>query len=385
MRKIRVLYFVPCFGTGGAERLVLDLCRLLDPARFETYVCSYQAGSFEPELKRSGRELFTLMEGDSPRSSSLTKGLSFARRVSKFNRIIRDNEIDIVHTNYIGPLLHTVLCRLTNPRLRWIHTEHNPPNLEIYAPALVNLARPLFRFTDAILGITDAVSRYFLDTVKISPAKVFTVYNGVNVKAISSFQGREGKRRELGFAPADKVIGIVANLRPEKCHADLLQAFALLLGQPGHQNYHLVLAGEGACRDELVQLSDTLGIAGNTRFLGHRLDAHELMSVFDVYCLPSRYEGMPLSVLEAWAAGKPVVATDVRGINALVKHRENGLLVEHGNPGKLAEGLLALLDDDLLAGRLAAAGRELALRECDADDMVRKYESVYEQVVLKRG
>jgi glycosyltransferase involved in cell wall biosynthesis len=143
---------------------------------------------------------------------------------------------------------------------------------------------------------------------------------------------------------------------------------------------HLVLAGDGPCRTELEQLSRDLAVADRVHFLGHRLDAPDVMAMFDVYCLPSVYEGMPLSILEAWSAGKPVVATDVTGIRDIVIHDTNGILVPLNDPQALAEALRRVLGDRELSERIGREGQRFALEQCTMAGMVRQYEDLYEQV-----
>jgi glycosyltransferase involved in cell wall biosynthesis len=142
----------------------------------------------------------------------------------------------------------------------------------------------------------------------------------------------------------------------------------------------LVLAGDGPCRKELEQLARELAVADRVHFLGHRLDAPDVMAMFDVYCLPSVYEGMPLSILEAWSAGKPVVATDVTGIREIVIHETNGLLVPVNDPQALADQFHRVLGDRELRERISLQGQRFALEKCTMAGMVRQYEELYEQV-----
>ena len=132
---------------------------------------------------------------------------------------------------------------------------------------------------------------------------------------------------------------------------------------------------------DLEQVASELGISGKVLFLGHRLDAPEIMSTFDIYCLPSFYEGMPLSIMEAWAAGKPVIATDVLGIAELVTHGVNGYLVPSDEPRKLADGIMDIVRNDRLREQLAENGNRFALEQCGIGAMVKRYEALYLKVM----
>jgi glycosyltransferase involved in cell wall biosynthesis len=171
---------------------------------------------------------------------------------------------------------------------------------------------------------------------------------------------------------------MIGNLRAEKNQRVLITAFSLLYGAMPH--LYLVLAGDGSCRRDLEQLARELAVADRVHFLGHRLDAPDVMAMFDVYCLPSVYEGMPLSILEAWSAGKPVVATDVTGIRDIVIHDTNGLLVPVNDAQSLASALQRVLGDSELSERLSHEGQKYALERCTMAGMVRQYEDLYEQV-----
>jgi glycosyltransferase involved in cell wall biosynthesis len=258
-----------------------------------------------------------------------------------------------------------------------VHTEHIPPSIDIaYSTTDRLLAKLVLRAPDIVTGVSPAVSAYYRDTAHIPEDRIVTILNGVDVHAFATAATeRTAKRRELGLAPDDIVVGTVGNLRRQKNHQSLLRAFARL-PSTGRSAY-LVLCGDGECRPELERLAAELGIADRVLFLGVRLDVPAIMAALDVYCLPSHYEGMPLSIMEAWAAGKPVVATDVSGIRELVQHGSTGYLVPPDDSAKLAEGLSAVLQDPALAHSLSLSGQTLALARCGIQDMVNRYATLY--------
>jgi glycosyltransferase involved in cell wall biosynthesis len=209
---------------------------------------------------------------------------------------------------------------------------------------------------------------------------VRVVYNGVDVHRFGHPYDGAAKRRELDI-PADAwVIGLVANLRPQKNHEALLRAFAQL--RTAVPEAWLVLVGDWERRPGLEALADTLGIRDRVRFLGYRLDVPELYAAFDAYCLPSHYEGMPLSLFEAMSAGKPVVATRVVGIREFIADGETGLLVPPNDPPALAQALLRVRRDAALGQRLADAARTYANARGRLEDMVKRYADVYEQALV---
>lgn len=380
-RRISLLYVIPGFGTGGTERLVVDLVTHLDPHRFAASVCIQQNGLFGQELMRRGYPVHVLAAlPNGLRSSALGKFRSLCHRVTGLRALLESEQIDLVHTHHLGPLLHTFLGGMGSRRWRWVHTEHNIPDVNIQYPRwLVRLGRGMFGSANALTGVSDAVGAYFRDRKGAKPERVRVIHNGVDVDRFAGPYDGAAKRRELGIPPEAWVIGLVANLRPEKNHALLFRAFARLLADAPEAR--LILAGDGEMRGQLEAMADTHKIREQVHFLGSRLDAPELFATFDVFCLPSRYEGMPLTVFEAMAAGVPVVATRVVGIQEVVRDGETGLLVPPNDPDALASALLQARRNPRLCQELSVAGRHYVNTHARLKDMVEGYSALYEQIM----
>jgi glycosyltransferase involved in cell wall biosynthesis len=167
----------------------------------------------------------------------------------------------------------------------------------------------------------------------------------------------------------------VARLDPQKGLGDLLEAAARV------PDASFVVAGDGPDRERLGETARSLGLHDRVCFLGHRDDVPDLLRSCDVFVLPSLYEGFPLSVLEAMAAGKPVIATAVGGTPEAVSDGETGFLVPPGDPSALAAAIRAVLSDPVLARRLGSAGRERACRTFSAAEMVRHVVRLYEDIL----
>jgi glycosyltransferase involved in cell wall biosynthesis len=179
-------------------------------------------------------------------------------------------------------------------------------------------------------------------------------------------------RAQLAGDPDRPMVLAVARLDPQKGHRHLLAAATDV---PGAM---FVLAGDGPERPALEALASTLGVADRVRFLGTRDDVPELLAASDAVVLPSLYEGLPISALEAMAARRPVVATAIGGTDEAVVDGETGLLVPPADPAALAAALRRVLEDAALARRLGAAGRERVEREFSAGRMAARVEDVYE-------
>jgi len=382
--KIKVLYFIPELGTGGTERLIYDLCRLLDSESFTPSVCSFHSGSYEHKLREYGIKVHLLVGQDRlPASRSIFSKLrGFINRVSALDAILLSENINIINSHHLGSLFHLVFSRERRRRI-WIHTEHIRPDIEYVGSQLLKCASWLYKRPDVVTGVSSEVVSYYTKELGVAPEKCRLVLNGVNVAAFSRTVEVVRKRQEVGLLDTDIVVGTMANLRPQKNHKNLIRAFAQ--ARKKAPNLKLLLAGDGECRSDLEELACKLDVSNGILFLGHRTDAEELMAIIDIYCLPSFYEGMPLSIMEAWAAGKPVVATDVLGIREIVRDQENGLLVRSDDSSALADALLKMIQDDKLQQTIANNGRNLAHAECSIEQMVARYESIYRNLMVSES
>jgi glycosyltransferase involved in cell wall biosynthesis len=169
---------------------------------------------------------------------------------------------------------------------------------------------------------------------------------------------------------------------PIKDHPTLFQALTLL--PDGDQAPHLLVVGDGERREELQRLAHRLGLGSRVHFLGWRDDLETILGGLDVVICSSRNEGTPVALIEAMAAGVPVLSTDVGGVGDLVTHGETGWLVPPGDPSALARGIERLLGDPPLRHRLAGAARPVALERHHVKHLIRRMESLYTGLVPER-
>jgi glycosyltransferase involved in cell wall biosynthesis len=314
-------------------------------------------------------------DGDRPRAGGRLAALR--RRVRRLQTIIEFEGVDVVHTHYLGALLHMFLGRARR-RHAWVHTEHARPDLADYPRWLRGVGERLLATPDRVTAVSEPVGQYLRRRLGSRASRVSVIVNGVDVERFAQARDGAATRRELGLAAHAWVIGSVANLRPEKNHDVLLHAFARLTGLVPEAK--LILVGDGECRPTLERLAVELGVAPHVRFLGTRSDVPELFTAFDVHCLPSRYEGMPLAVLESMAARVPVVASAVPGIREIVHDEVSGLLVASGDRVALEAALLRLRRDRLLGCRLAQRASEEVTARFRIESMVERYGRLYREV-----
>lgn len=230
-----------------------------------------------------------------------------------------------------------------------------------------------YRRCSRIIAVSEGVRRVCLDA-GLQPEKIEVVHDGVDLDRFARAQDRNSARRAFSL-PADEVlIGVVAALVDHKGHRYLIEAMPAILRE--HPNVRLVLAGEGPLRISLDALAARLGIGNRVIFLGTVADVPQLLASLDLFVLPSHMEGLCQALIEAMAAGVPVVATTAGGIPDLVQDQVSGLLVPPRSPASLASAVSRILSSRGLASTLAGAAR-LRASELGVERMVAETAQVY--------
>lgn len=350
---------------GGLQQVVVNLCKTIDRNLFDIEVlCLRGLGEFAAEIKSLGIPVTLL-----PQKERGTDYFSFL----KVARILNEKRIEVIHTHNTQPFIDGAIGGLLAGVKTMIHTDHarNFPDKRRYMFAEWLVSHWVYR----VVGVSNHTSKNLIKYERISPKKIVTIINGIVGERYRRYIDRETKRDELGIAGSGPIIGLGARLTKQKGLTYLLQAMVAVIA--AHPQANLVIAGDGPCREDLQRETEGLGIGQRVRFVGPRTDMPELIQLFDVYALPSLWEGLPIVLLEAMAAGCPIVATDVGGNSVAVKDGYNGYLVPARDPGALSEALIRLLAEAGLRRQLGKNGQTLFEKEFSAKEMTRKYEALY--------
>lgn len=364
-RPLRVMQVTHDLGIGGLPRVVVTLCRTMDRARFHVSVlCLNATGPLAEELAEVGVPVHQI-----PGTPGRPDYFAFL----KVARVLREQRIDVVHTHNTQPLIDAGLAALLARVPTHIHTDHGRefPDKRRYMWA----ERLLSRFCDHVVGVSEETSRDLVRWEKLDPAKVLTIRNGIDGSQFDDPVDVERKREELEIESDAPVVGAVTRLTEEKGVEYLLRAVPAL--RERLENVVVVIAGYGPLEGALRRMAAELGVGEAVRFLGPRRDVPELLQLFDVFALPSLREGLPMGILEALAAGCPVVATAVGGVPAALEAGRLGLLVEPARPEELTEALTRVLSDGALRDRLSWEGRRAFRERFSARAMTRAYEELY--------
>jgi glycosyltransferase involved in cell wall biosynthesis len=374
-RKLRVLTLINTVSKiGGAERLAANLVFRLDPTRFERIVCTTRrppGETFDDELRTAGVEIVSLDRGTRLDVTAWAPLISLLRR----------EPVDIIHAHKHGAnLWGVVLGRLMRVPVVIAHEHAWSWDGQLFRRFLDR--ELIARGADAVLAVSEHSRRRMIEQEGMDQRVVRLLPNGI--PALAPPSGRD-VRRELGIAQDDLVLGSVSVLRPQKALHVLIQAAAQLA--PEFPGLKVVIAGRGDEEARLRALVHKLALEETVLLVGQRNDVPDLLAALDIAVCCSDFEGSPLAVMEYMAAGLPVVATRVGGVPELIEDGAHGLLIDRGDADALARAVASLLRNPVLRAELGARARERQRREFDIDAMVRRLETVYEELFLtsRRG
>lgn len=371
-RRLKLMLLIPTLDQSGAEKQLTLLACHLPRDEFDVHVVALtRGGPFADELLQHG-----------VRQTVLGKRWKFDPfALWQLRKLIRAEQPDILHTwlfaaNAYGRL---VAGPSLSPRPKVIVSERC---VDVWkAGWQVWLDRKLIDGTDRLVANSEAVAEFYR-SLGFPAERMCVIRNGIEIPELTPFN-RDAVLAELEIPAGVPVIGFVGRLAKQKRVDDLVFAMALVaILRP---DVHLLLVGDGSERDKLMKFARDLNVDHLIRFAGHQPDAEELLRVMNVFWLASDFEGQSNSLMEAMAAGLPVVATDIPPNRELVVDGETGFLVRVGDRVAFQQFTDRLLADPELARRLGNAGRERMRREFSIDSLVASHVKLYREVVGRWG
>ncbi len=358
---VRILQLVATLDIGGLERLAVDLARQHLKAGYETSICCMRhRGPLASAAEDHGIrvEAFDKRRGFSPGFT-----LRLARR-------LRARRIDVLHTH--NALVHhygALAARLAGVPVV-VNTRHGFGGRE-WAGRREKLFRASLRWTDAVICVSEDLRRELVGRGGVPAAKARVIRNGVDLARFAALPAAPGSRR-----PAFR-FGTVGRLVPEKDHDTLIRAFARARRQVPAAELHIM--GEGPCAQDISALIGNLGLRNCVSLHGFSDAVPQFLSGLDVFVLSSASEGLPLAVLEAMAAGLPVVSTRLEGIEAVAPESLVALYAPPGNAAELASAMIAASRDSNLT-LMSQAARETAA-ELGIGRTWREYETLFRELL----
>lgn len=369
MNRIRICQCVDDLDAGGAQQIVRLLVESIDRRRYQPIVYTFRDGPLTVPIEESAVPVRVL-----PRCLPKFDPIL----IHRIRRHLLADRIEILHMHLFGATLHGTLAAMALPRLARVVSLHCPREDN----PLQRAAYPfLFSMAHSVVGVSHDASRTMARRYQGLRAKLVTIPNGINADL---FQVRVDKARlfaSLALPPNARVVGTVGRLSREKGHVVLLEAFRQVKDQ--YPEAFLVLIGDGELRDSLVKRASELRIDASVRFLGARHDVPELLKLMDVFVLSSLWEGLPLVLLEAMAAGVPVVSSGVGGVPEIAEDEREALLIPPSNAPALASALLRIFADSNLAARLRLSATSMVKAQYSLEHMASRHEALYAS--LHRG
>ncbi|MFQ5804222.1 MAG: glycosyltransferase [Candidatus Methylomirabilales bacterium] len=365
-----VLHLIETGGPGGAERMMVHLASSLGPG-YHSEAALIRDRWLGGALKDRGIPVTIL--GNNPQGSIAT--------LRDLVRVIRKKRVAILHTHeFFMNTLGLMASRLTGvPLVATVHERNYYPDRLRRRVAY----RLVGRFAGQMVAVSEDLRRFLTERIGVCPDRIHVVANGVPVGEQPSPRGVATLRKKLCLDQHTQVLGTVGRLHSKKGHKYLIDAVGPVIRRFPHAVFLAV--GAGGLRDELESQARRLGVASHLRFLGHRDDVRDFLALCDLFVLPSLSEGMPLSLLEAMAAGVPAVATRIAGITDVVEDGKTGLLVPPADSRALAKGITTLLEDRMFARQMGEAGREVVACRFSLAGMVRAYQEIYATLIRERN
>jgi len=369
----RVLSLTVGFDVGGTEQLLLATAPRLAARGFDMRAAALKgAGPMMAELEAAGIPCTAL--GATSRFD--------VRALLALAGLLRRERIEILHTHlYLANVAGRIAARLVGVPV--VLSAHHDTDVWM-GPHHRLIERLTARLADRTVACSDAVRDWAVGRIGLPEERVVTLRNAIAPPEPVGPDERAAARAELGCGADDLVVGTLGRLHePKKGLAVFLDAATRVAAAIPRARF--VLAGDGPARRELEARAAAAGLAGRVRFAGERRDINRLLAAYDLFVQPSQWEGFGLTVIEAMAMERPVVATAVGGLPAIVRNGDLGLLVPPGDPAALAAAVVELLADPQRRARLGRAGRALVLSHYGIERLVDDTAGLYRELLQRHG
>lgn len=369
---MHILHLISSSGLLGAERVVIELSKGLQVM----HNCHPVIGAIK-NIYNPHTEIVDEAIGNNINSVVFPCKSQFdIKLIFSIKEFIKNNRIDIVHCHGYKSNLYGLLA--SQKKIPSVTTNHNWLKSHWKLKVYCFLDNLWIRYFDRIVAVSEEI-RDEMIRYKIPEKKIRIIDNGIDVNRFDKTIPDEKLKRELGLNGNCAVIGTIGSLKYEKGHEYLLKAAKEVL--ESHAAIKFLIVGGGPLRNSLEDEAKNLGIAGNVIFTGYRKDVAELLSVMDIFVLPSVKEGLPMVLLEAMAAKKPIIATRVGAVSKVIRDNETGILVEPGDVSALQRAIGNLLNDTMKTQGLALKGYGRVKKDFSSENMCREYLTLYKELL----
>jgi glycosyltransferase involved in cell wall biosynthesis len=359
--KLKIVHVTEDMKIGGQERVIEDILNNLDSNIFEVQLlCLTHGGIIADRLEKNGIKV-TILDIENYNSiSSIKKTISW----------FKNEEIDIVHTHgFSSGVIGRIAAFFAGVSNIYAHIHTMSDDLSFKHV----LKEKLLSFiTTKIITVSDSVNNSYKNKTHINLKKLIMIYNGLNLPLHRKFDGKENLKKRYDIPENKTVIGNVASLTKHKAHEFLFEAVKDI------DDVYILIVGDGKEKMKLAELALKLGIEKRVRLVGNQEDIFPFINIMDIFVLSSIREGHPLSLIEAMGFKKPVIATDVGGVNEIIENGINGIIIPPKNSKKIEESINLLISDKKLCEKFGDNGKETYINRFTLKKMIDRLTKLYE-------
>jgi len=388
--KLNVMQIILDLKRAGAQEVVRTLAEYLQANDCTVTVCAFLDGPMRSDIEKLGVKVEILRR---PRYSVVLLPLFLVemRRIRReLAQLIETYHVDVAQTHILEVLDFLVLSLRGHADLRVVlWTIQNAEFLPTHQHWLLKSKRAVYSLfyrwlaarVDGFIAVSDEVRQALLRQLGSIQDKIFTICNAVNLRAFDRVSDKVALCAQLGLPPESRLLAVVGRLTEQKGHCYLIEAARSVVATCPEA--HFLFIGDGELRHDLQQQVQQAGLAQHIHFLGVRNDVPDLLAAADLFVLPSLWEGLSVALLEAMAAGKPIVATSVSGTVQALTHGETGLMVPPRDSQALAGAIAQLLTDPAQAQMLGQAAKQHVVANYGAQKQAREHVALYRQLLSK--
>jgi glycosyltransferase involved in cell wall biosynthesis len=369
---MNVLHLISTIGFFGAEKVVIQLSKELVSLHCKPYIgiISNSKNQFESFAENAKRNNVSY-------KIFFCNGKFDLKSIIEIRNFIKNSKIGIIHSHGYKSNFYSLLANL-NLGCKRITTCHLWKGKSLKMNFYNGLDKFLLRKFDKVIAVSDNLEKTIIQN-GVSKHKVAVINNGIEVTDFIVPDTNASMKRSLGLYGNEKIIGAIGVLSEEKGHIYLLKAFAnVILEFP---NVKLLIVGDGPLKNTLQATSYKLQLKDKVIFTGIRNDIPSLLNIMNIFVMPSLDEGMPMALLEAMAAQKPIVATKVGAVPKLIENKKTGLLIEPKDADAIANSIISLLRDEEMKRTIAINAFQKVKNEFSSSIMAQKYSEVYKDIL----
>jgi len=367
---VKLTYIIDTLAVGGAEKLLLSTLKKLNKEKYDITVCTMMK---ENDLIEDFRKLGVKVVCLNMYNKRDIRGFF------KLYRYFKSHKIEIVHTHLVEANIFGRYAALLAGVPIIISTEHSVDDWKANPQSIKSKLRLFFdkiaaNHSNGIIAVSDKIKKHIINYEKINPAKITVIKNGIEIEKFDNSFNNSKKGNTI-------VLGSVGRLCKAKGYEYLLKAFIKV--KEKISNTKLLIAGDGPLREQLEKLARNLHISTDVTFMGVLNNIPAFLNEIDIFVLSSVREGLPLSLLEAMAAEKPIIATAVGGIPEVIDNGSDGIIVTATNVDELKDAIISLLQDEDKRRAIGKNARNKVINYFSIESMVNELESFYDGLILK--